>query len=88
MGQDRSHKAHLVSLYDRNGREIFHVFIPEQIWIIFNIDPHKASVRVLHGELIEFGLILFAGVAPGCAKTQHELSVVYSESLGECGSMR
>jgi hypothetical protein len=56
--------------------------------MIFDIDPDKTCVRVPLGQTFEFGLILFAGIAPRRAKTQHQRDIVCDKSLSERRGIR
>ena len=86
--QNCAHKSNDFVRNNSNSWKVFNILFPEQLGMIFDVNPDKTGVRVLSGERRKLGLIRFARIAPGCAKTKHERDLRGFKPLGQRGGIR
>lgn len=57
-------KSDIVFTLNQQGREIVDIDIPDQIGLVFDIDPDEKQVAMTRGELAELMAVLAAHIAP------------------------
>src|SRR5690606_12401273 len=69
----------------QQGREVLHVFIVEEGFVLFDVDPYEYVFRIALRERVERRAISGAGVAPGGAIAGDHQSIVVGEAAGKVG---
>lgn len=70
VGQQRAEEYGLRPVLDLQGGEVFDVVIAQQVFVVFDVEPHKTMFRVPARQFGKRRSILFAGIAPVGAKTR------------------
>src|SRR5690606_14490000 len=72
---------------DEQGREVFDVFVAQQLGVILDVGPNEQHVGVLGRQFFEARLVAATGVAPGSAEAYDQSGVRAVEQREQAGGV-